>query len=260
MVNLILALFLCWLWAAPAPARLPTAAGDDPSPPAALEGGLPGSHALVVALHGGSFGGRPPAELARRLLTDLSSEARAAGLRLLVPIAPAVPDAVDAEHYVVPWLQPDGEALVWSLVRRETASRRSDPGRILLAGHGAGATGALTLAARHPELVAGVAAWSGTPEPLWDDQHHVVGLAEPVVEGLRDVPVFLFSARDDPILDRTALGLLVEGLRAQEQATGTAQLVWLEGEGGHSFGKAGPARGLRFLRDAGKARALEKRR
>ena len=252
MLNIILA--LCLLAAAPARA---VAAGD---PPAVLEGGLPGSHALVVALHGGSFGDRPPADLARRLLTDLSSEARVAGLRLLVPIAPAAPDAPDAEHFVVPWPQPDGEALVWSLVRRETAARRADPGRILLAGHGAGATGALTLAARHPELVAGVAAWSGTPEPLWDDQHRVIGLAEPVVAGLRDVPVFVFTARDDPNLDRAALGLLVEGLRAQEHATGTSHLVWLEGEGGHGFGKTGPARGLRFLRDAGKAPLLEKRR
>ena len=254
MNNLILA--LCLLATAPVRAI----AGDDPSLPATLEGGLPGSRALVVALHGGSFGGRPPAELARRLLTDLSSEARAASLRLLVPIAPATPDTADAEHYVVPWLQPEGEALVWSLIRRETAAHRADPGRILLAGHGAGATGALTLAARHPELVAGVAAWSGTPEPLWDDQHRIVGLAEPVVEGLRDVPVFLFSGRDDPILDRRALSLLVDGLRAQEQAGGTSRLVWLEGDGGHGFGKAGAARGLRFLRDAGKARALEKRR
>lgn len=225
--------------------------GDEP-PHSVLEGGLSGSKALVIALHGGSFDDLPPAELARRLVTDLSSEARAAGLRLLVPVAPPQP-AAGAARYVVPWLQPEGEALVWALVRREVAACRADARRIHLAGHGAGATGALTLAARRPDLVAGVAVWSGTPEPLWDEDRRVVGLAEPVIQGLRSVPVFLFTARDDPVLDRAALGFLVEGLQRQADATGSQGLLWIEGEGGHGFGRAGPARGLRFLRDQKKA-------
>jgi poly(3-hydroxybutyrate) depolymerase len=248
MLPLVLALLLLVPLA-----RLPAAAPGDEPPPAVLEGGLPGSRALVVALHGGSFDARPPADLARRLLTDLSSEARAAGLRLLVPVAPPEPPAAAGAPWVVPWLRPDGEALVWALVRRETAARRADPRRVHLAGQGAGATGALTLAARRPDLVAGVAAWSGTPEPLWDRERRVIGLAEPVVEGLRGVPVFLFSARDDRLLDRATLGLLVDGLRRQAEAGGAAELLVVEGEGGHGFGSGGPARGLRFLRERRKA-------
>ena len=246
----IIPLFLACLLAPPAA----PAAGDHPSPPAALEGGLPGSRTLLVALHGGTFTDRPPLELAQRLLTDLSSEARAAGLRLLVPVAPPAPAAPEAERYVVPWLRPDGEALLWSLVERERAAHRLAGERILLAGHGAGATGALTLAARHPDRVAAVAAWSGTPEPLWDDQHRVVALAEPVVAGLQSVPTFLFTARDDPVLDRRALTLFLEGLQAQATASpASAPFIHQEGEGGHGFGRQGPARALRFLRDHAKS-------
>jgi len=228
-------------------------AGDPPAPEV-LEGGLSGSRALVVALHGGSFDDRPAAELARRLLSDLSSEARAAGLRLLVPVAPAAPPG---ERWVVPWLRPDGEALVVALVQRETAARRADPRRVHLAGHGAGATGAFTLAARHPDLVAGVAAWSGTPEPLWDEERRVIGLAEPVIEGLAGVPVFVFTARDDPVLDRATLRLFLDGLQRQADALGGPPPLWVEGEGGHGFGRAGPARGLRFLRDQKKPAARQ---
>jgi pimeloyl-ACP methyl ester carboxylesterase len=222
-------------------------------PPAALEGGLPGSRTLLVALHGGTFTDRPPLELAQRLLTDLSSEARAAGLRLLVPVAPAAPDTAEPGRYVVPWLRPDGEALVWSLVERERAARRLAGERVLLAGHGAGATGALTLAARHPDRVAAVAAWSGTPEPLWDDQQRVVALAEPIVAGLKTVPTVLFTAHDDPWLDRPTLSLFLEGLQAQAAASpDSAPFLHLQGEGGHGFGRQGPARALRFLRDHAK--------
>jgi len=216
--------------------------------PVVLSGGLPGSRALVIALHGGSFSGRPPAERAERLLLDLSSESRATGLRLLVPVAPEA-DRRTAEVYRVPWLAPGGEGLVWALVEQEVEARRADARRIFLVGQGAGATGALTLASRRPELVAGVAAWSGTPEPLWDEQRRVIGLAEPVVAGLRTVPVFLFTARDDPLLDRDTLRLFVEGLAAQQKVAGGPGLTSVEGDGGHGFGSNGPGRGLRFLRD-----------
>jgi poly(3-hydroxybutyrate) depolymerase len=217
--------------------------------PVVLQGGLPGSRALVVALHGGSFRGRPPLERAQQLLADLSSEARATSLRLLVPVAPEPPPG---EDYVSPWLLPAGEAAVWNLVAAETAAHRVDAARVYLVGQGAGATGALTLAARRPDLVAGVAAFSGTPAPLWDESHRVIGLAEPVVAGLRKIPVFLFTARDDPLLDRDALRFFVDGMTRQKKECGGPGLTWIEGEGGHGFGSNGPARGLRFLKEVHK--------
>jgi poly(3-hydroxybutyrate) depolymerase len=214
--------------------------------PVVLHGGLPGSRALVVALHGGSFTGRPPLERAQQLLLELSSEARRAGLRLLVPVGPEPPSG---EEHLSPWLLPAGEALVWQVLAAETADRRADPSRLYLLGHGAGATGALTLASRRPALLAGVAAFSGTPAPLWDQDRHVIGLSEPVVEGLQRVPVFLFTARDDPLLDREALRFFVEGMTSQQKQRGGPGLTWLEGEGGHGLGSNGPARALRFLRE-----------
>jgi poly(3-hydroxybutyrate) depolymerase len=220
--------------------------------PVVLHGGLPGSRALVVALHGGSFRGRPPLERAQQLLADLSSDARRVGLHLVVPVAPEPPAALGPEaggDYVSPWLLPEGEALVWKLVDAEKEARRLDPSRLYLVGQGAGATAALTLAARRPERLAGVAAFSGTPSPLWDEKHHVIGLAEPVVESLRRVPVFLFTARDDPLLDRDALRCFVDGMTRQKKEKGGPGLTWVEGEGGHGFGTNGPARGLRFLKE-----------
>jgi poly(3-hydroxybutyrate) depolymerase len=219
-------------------------AGDRLAEPRVLQGGKARSKALVVALHGGSFRGRPPLERAQQLLEDLDSDAGRAGLRLLVPVAEEFPAP---GPYRVPWLRPEGEAQVWALVRAETDGRRADPRRVFLAGHGAGATAALTLAARQPALVAGVAAWSGTPEPLWDEERRVVGLAEPVVEGLLSVPVFLRTARDDPYLDRDALRLLVDGLRAQAREHHLPGPTWLEGDGGHGWGPEGPAEGLKWL-------------
>jgi poly(3-hydroxybutyrate) depolymerase len=214
--------------------------------PVVLHGGLPGSRALVVALHGGSFRGRPPLERAQQLLADLSSDARRVGLHLVVPVAP---EAAGGEDYVSPWLLPEGEALVWRVVGAESEARRLDPARLYLVGQGAGATAALTLASRRPERIAGVAAFSGTPSPLWDESHRVVGLAEPVVGGLRRVPVFLFTARDDPLLDRDALRFFVDGMTRQKKERGGPGLTWVEGEGGHGFGTNGPARGLRFLKE-----------
>ncbi len=224
-------------------------AGDRPADPRVLQGGKARARALVVALHGGSFRGRPPLERAQELLEDLGPDAARAGLRLLVPVVEEVPAP---GPYRVPWLQPEGEAQVWALVRAETASRRADPRRIYLAGHGAGATAALTLAARQPGLVAGVAAWAGTPEPLWDSQRRVIGHAEPVVEGLRTVPVFLRTARDDPYLDRESLRLLVDGLQRQARELDLPEPTWLEGDGGHGWGPKGPGEGLKWL--AGLAR------
>ena len=214
--------------------------------PVVLHGGLPGSRALVVALHGGSFRGRPPLERAQQLLAELSFDARRTGLRLLVPVAPEPPSG---EDYVSPWLLPEGEAMVWTLVAEETAARRADRTRVTLVGSGAGATAALTLGSRRPDLVAAVAAFSGTPAPLWDETRRVVGLAQPVVEGLRKTPTFLFTARDDPLLDRDALRFFVDGMTRQKKERGGPGLTWVEGEGGHGFGTNGPARGLRFLRE-----------
>lgn len=237
--NTLLALVLC--------AGLP--AGDRHVEIHVLQGGKPRAKALVVALHGGSFRGRPPLERAQQLLDDLGPDASRAGLRLLVPVAEEQPAP---GPYRVPWLRPEGEAQVWTLVRAEIDSRRAHPRRVFLAGHGAGATAALTLAARQPSLVAGVAAWSGTPEPLWDEQRRVVGLAEPVVEGLRGVPVYLRTARDDPYLDRDALRLLVDGLRAQALEHHLPGPVWVEGDGGHGWGPEGPAEGLKWLARLGR--------
>jgi len=249
------------------PDEAPGVAGRSTSP-MVLEGGRPGSRALLVALHGGSFSDVAPVHLAERCRDELSAAARAAGLRLLVPVAP--PQAADRRAgspgfhggressasagdagppsglgaFQVPWLSAAGESLVFSLIDEEVAAHRADAARIYLAGHGAGATGALMLTARHPERIAAVAAWAGTPPPLWDAAQHVVGLADDPVPALASVPVYLWTARDDVWLDRAALGLLKRGLSVQRPA---ARLLIEDETGGHGYGAAGPGPGLRFL-------------
>ena len=109
-----------------------------------------------------------------------------------------------------------------------------------------GATAALTLAARHPGRFAAVAVWSGTPAPLWDAQRNVVGLAEDVVTGLADTPVYLWTGLDDEQLDWETLRVFIHGMRAARPDDDT--FVWDRGEGGHGYGQKGPARGLRFLK------------
>lgn len=213
---------------------------DDTGP---LIGGDPHSRALVVALHGGSWTGQSPRQLAERMLRELSGEARRARLRLVVPIAP--PSGSDDE-WQVPWLSPEGEATVLRVIATERETQRLDARRVCLAGHGAGATGALHLAARHPELFAGVAAWSGVASPLWDQDQRVVGLVGDPVRALRDVAVYVWTGSDDEHLDRSALELLTSGLRQQRTARDSPPLLIESGEGGHGYGP-GPRTGLRFL-------------
>ena len=224
-----------------------------------LEGGRRHARALAVALHGGSWKGASPEELAERTLTELSSAASRAGLRLLVPCAPADQSGADG---VVPWLTPAGEARVLSLLDDEVAAGRADRQRLYLVGHGAGATGALTLAARHPDRIAAVAAWSGTPEPLWDRDRRVVGLAGDVIAGLSTVPVYLWTGSDDRALDADALRLFVAGMQRTHAADTHAAdasntrprrgdaprtFVWEQAPGGHGYGPEGPEPGLRFV-------------
>ena len=240
MLPLLLAAL--FLLGAPTPAFAPEPA---PSPPAdaPLVGGRLNSRALVVALHGGSWTGKTPPQLAERMRAELDGEARRAGLRLVVPVAP---DSGEGEEWQVPWLSPAGEALVLRVISDELEAGHVDPRRIHLAGHGAGATGALQLAARHPEIIAGVAAWSGVPSPLWDADRRVVGLVGDPVAGLRDVAVYLWTGSDDEHLDRAALALFIDGLRRQRGVPRSRPLLVDSGEGGHGYGP-GPRAGLRFL-------------
>jgi acetyl esterase/lipase len=223
--------------------RLGSLAPAAPTPEAPLVGGRLNSRALVVALHGGSWTAKTPPQLAERMRAELDGEARRAGLRLVVPVAP---DSGEGEEWQVPWLTPAGEALVLRVISDEVEAGRVDPRRIHLAGHGAGATGALHLAARHPEIIAGVAAWSGAPSPVWDEKRRVIGLASDPVAGLRDVAVYLWTGTDDEHLDRAALALLVDGLRRQRDVPRSRPLLIESGEGGHGYGP-GPRAGLRFL-------------
>lgn len=208
----------------------------------ALEGGKTRSKALVIVLHGGSWRPRPVAQLARSALDALSSEARRRKLRLLAPMAPL------ECRSTVPWLEPAGEAVVLELIDRELLAGRADADRIYLAGHGSGATAALILASRHPQRFAAVAAWSGTPPPLWDESEDVVGLAPDPIPGLKDVPVYLWSGDDDPVLDRGALRFFVEAMKAAAKLDSGHELRWEKGPGGHDYGEEGPRAGLKFLR------------
>ena len=208
----------------------------------ALEGGRERSKALVIVLHGGSWRPRPAVQLARTALGALSSEARRRKLRLLAPVAPL------ECRSTVPWLEPLGEAAVLALIEREVAAGRADVDRVYLAGHGSGATAALVLASRHPQRFAAVAAWSGTPPPLWDETQQVVGLAPDPVPGLKGVPVYLWTSDEDPVLDREALRLFVETMKVAEEFDPSYELDWDRGPGGHDYGEAGPREGLKFLR------------
>jgi poly(3-hydroxybutyrate) depolymerase len=219
--------------------------GPSAAVPDALEGGRSRSRVLVIALHGGSWNDRTPRQLAGRLLEELDAPARSLGLRLLVPVAPAQQD--DA-RWQVPWVQPDGEAAVLALLQQELKAKRALPDRVSLAGHGAGATGALTVAARHPDLFAAVAAWSGTPPPLWNADGRVVGLVDDPADGLWRVPVYLWTGTDDEHLDRDTLRLFVTRLRDVAEQRGGPGLTWEQSPGGHGYGPSGPATGLGFLK------------
>jgi poly(3-hydroxybutyrate) depolymerase len=244
--------------------------------PVVLEGGRPGARALLIALHGGSFSDAEPVHLAERCRDELSAAANAEGLRLLVPLAP-VAEAPGAsasqaagagtpsggapaqDAFQVPWSSSAGESRVLALVDAELKAHRADSARIYLAGHGAGATGALILAARHPARFAAVAAWAGTPPPLWDHDKHVIGIAGDPVPALAATPLFLWSARDDPWLDRATWALFVRDLAAQRVAQraesagspagprATPFVLVEEDTGGHGYGAKGPAPGLHFL-------------
>jgi len=210
-----------------------------------LHGGRKGARALVVLLHGGSFKGTSAEELARRSLGEVSADARREGLALLVPVAPAGCTSS------TPFLEPAGEAAMLAALDAELARRTLDPGRVTLAGFGSGGAAALVLAARHSARFAAVAVWSASPPPLWEAQpaggRRVVGLAPDPVPGLSGVPVYLFSADDDRILDRDCLAFFVGAMSAASARDPAWQLRWERGHGGHGFGDDGPRAGLHFL-------------
>lgn len=208
----------------------------------ALEGGKERSKSLVIVLHGGSWRPRPAVQLARSALEALSAEARRRKLRLLAPVAPI------QCRTTVPWLEGPGEALVLDLIDREVDAGRAHADRVYLAGHGSGATAALVLASRHPQRFAAVAAWSGTPPPLWGETQEVVGLAPDPVPGLKGVPVYLWSGNEDPVLDREALRFFVESMKDAADLDSSYELDWDRGPGGHDYGEEGPREGLKFLR------------
>ncbi len=255
-----------------------------PVAPEVVEGGRLSSRRLVVVLHGGSWRPRTPRDLAERAVEPLDDAARELGLRLLAPVAPeswfgrTTPHAVVADARPVPdappdpthfagdaatvWATPEGEARVLELVEREVARRRADPRRVYLAGHGAGATAAVHLAARHPDRFAAVAMWSGTPSPVWappadgGSRPRVVGLAEEPVPRLAEVPVYLWTGAQDDVLDRATLRRFVERMRDHATRGLGHELRWVEEPGGHDLGPGGPREGLAFL----KAKRKPKRR
>lgn len=247
-LSLCLSLLTLWCPPDPRPVRAvpgPVARRSGDGPPLCLHGGSRGASALVIVLPGGSFRGASAEERARRALGEVSHDARRLRLAVLVPLPP------EDEATSVPFLEPAGETLVLTLLDEALEDTRLDPDRVTLAGFGAGATAALGLAAKHPRRFAAVAVWSGTPPPLWerrpDGGRELVGLAGDPVAGLGGVPVYLFTAEDDRVLDRACLALFVDGMRTAAARDPAWSLTWEQGRGGHAFGAKGPWKGLRFL-------------
>ena len=243
----------------------PSERDPTPAPPAALEGGRRGARTVVVVLHGGSFRPREPDELARRARDALDADAKRLGLRLLVPVAPAELLAASRTAGLgSPWASAAGRELVLALLDAERAHRRLDPRRVHLAAHGAGVAAAVHLAAAHPRRFAGLALWSGTPEPLWerteDGGRRLVGLAGDPVPRLSGVPVYLWTGDEDELLDRAVLERFVTGMRAAAREDGgRTRLRRAHGPGGHDHGP-GPREGLRFLKSLPRARRERPRR
>jgi pimeloyl-ACP methyl ester carboxylesterase len=272
------------------PGKGPRARTSSPEAiPEVLEGGRKRSRRLVLVLHGGSYRPRTPRELAERALEPLDDAARRLGLRTVAPLVPdgwlswdrdgsqealgattgqggSSPDGNDASTI---WASPEGEALVLAYLDRELLRKRVDPDRVYLAGHGAGATAAVQLAARNPGRFAALALWSGTPSPVWAwpgaaadakgtmsgsqvssarAAPRVVGLVDQPVPRLADVGVYLWTGLDDEILDREALGLFVARMRQHEELGLGHVLVWETGPGGHDYGPRGARAGLEFLK------------
>jgi len=252
--------------------------GQPASLPEALEGGRRKARGLVVVLHGGSWRPRTSEELARRALEALDRTADKVGLRLVAPTLPGGATAplassaggqrVQAAPAGVPWLAPDAVWLIRALINQEVERGRADPRRVYLAGHGAGATAALHLAARDPDSVAAVALWSGTPSPIWTFEPEpdagagpaserspvVLGLLDEPVPALRTVPVYLWTGDQDDVLDRDTLDVFVRQMRASEELGLGHRLLWERGRGRHDYGVDGPESGLRFLKQHRKQR------
>jgi predicted esterase len=239
-----------------------------PALPTVLEGGRKRSRRLVLVLHGGSYRPRTPRELAERALAPLEEAGQELGLRLVAPIVPEnllLWNSPGSEASTV-WASPAGEELLLAFLQQELRRKRVDPRRVYLAGHGAGATAAIHLAARHPGRFAAIALWSGTPAPVWarpksgppgppgpqrgemTHERKVVGLLGDPVPRLETVGVYLWTGESDSILDPEALALFVERMRDHAQRGSGHDFVWHSGPGGHDYGAAGPRAGLEFLK------------
>ncbi|GJM20859.1 MAG: hypothetical protein DHS20C15_07740 [Planctomycetota bacterium] len=229
-----------------------------PDQPKVLEGGLRSSRAVLVALHGGSRRFKSSEELARALLNELDAPARRVGVRILVPVLPDEargwrgetqgPQGVTVHDGSVPWISPPGEQAVRDLVTRAVERERADPERVGLAGHGAGGSAAILLAARDPQRFSGLVLWSTSPAPYWDAQQRVNGLVEEPVPRLRGLGLYLWTGEDDEQLDRPAVALLLDGWAAEVKRAGGRSAIHEHGEGGHGFGKQGVRRGLKAFK------------
>lgn len=167
--------------------------------------------ALLLALHDGAKGGKDGTAVVGRgrdAATLYREAARARGWILLCPTA-----------VVAPWTAPGNEPLLLAWLDEACARYAVDLDRVYVAGHGMGADGAVAFAARRLDVVAALAASSGT------------SVRPPKAVRAAGTRVFLYHGEDDPLAP-------VEGTRAaaDELLAAEADVVYLELPGaGHAF-------------------------
>jgi predicted peptidase len=163
---------------------------------------VPGPLPLVLALHYGWDGGRPPAFYGGGLLSGLVGPALAALDALL-----AAPDCPGRD-----WAAPESEAAVLALLEHLGTAYPLDDRRTLVTGYSLGGMGAWHMASRHPGLFRAGVVMAGWP---------AAGAVE-----LLAVPLYLIHSRADEVVPIGPTEAAVAQLRAQGKAV---ELVTVEG-------------------------------
>lgn len=142
------------------------------------------SDTLFIGLHGGGLGSG-----------DAESMASGMGGGGWVWIFPEVLEKT--EHG---WVDSGSEEFVLELVLAARRTFGIDPDKVYLTGHSMGGHGTWTLAAHHPDIFAGGAAYAGAPTPYFrsPSDHTVVGIQDGILPNLYTQTFFFFQSGDDP--------------------------------------------------------------
>jgi pimeloyl-ACP methyl ester carboxylesterase len=98
------------------------------------------------------------------------------------------------------WVDTDTDRFVLELVEAAKRAFKIDPDRIYVSGHSMGGHGTWSLAAHHPDIFAGGAAYAGGPSPIFKSRKNpvVVELETGLLPNLYRQTFLFFQSGDDP--------------------------------------------------------------